>query len=411
MTTIFGAIILFLILVTFHEYGHYSVARFFKIKILKFSIGFGPDIFTWKNKDNVRFSLSSIPFGGYVAFHDPHDVENYKKLSETEKKYVLANRPAPEKMLVTLAGPIFNFILSFVIFSFVALFIPKQPDVLTAKFNKIDGEQYFKVLSVNERSIKNVQDFEISLLNLSGFTGNIVFNVYDYSSGSYKTFQEEVKDLAFSDEQAPSAHFSIEAFNDYSPIIGTIAQGSIAEEYGLKDGDKINALQNKKQKSLEIERDGEISFLSLPSIGQEEFYGIALSPESNNFIDSLRYGWDQTLFWIVNTFKFLAKMITGNLGVENLSGRVGIAKVAGDSLSSGLIPFLLLTAILSISLGAFNLLPLPMLDGGQFLFILFEEVIGTPINMKLKVALFNLSYMFILALFIFVVYNDLMRIF
>ena len=134
-----------------------------------------------------------------------------------------------------------------------------------------------------------------------------------------------------------------------------------------------NLLQNKKQKSLEIERDGEILFLSLPSIGQEEFYGIALSPESNNFIDSLRYGWDQTLFWIVNTFKFLAKMITGNLGVENLSGPVGIAKVAGDSLSSGLIPFLLLTAILSISLGAFNLLPLPMLDGGQFLFILFEK--------------------------------------
>ena len=171
----------------------------------------------------------------------------------------------------------------------------------------------------------------------------------------------------------------------------------------------VNALSSKL--ILEIERDGEILFLSLPSIGQEEFYGIALSPESNNFIDSLRYGWDQTLFWIVNTFKFLAKMITGNLGVENLSGPVGIAKVAGDSLSSGLIPFLLLTAILSISLGAFNLLPLPMLDGGQFLFILFEEVIGTPINMKLKVALFNLSYMFILALFIFVVYNDLMRIF
>ena len=85
MTTIFGAIILFLILVTFHEYGHYSVARFFKIKILKFSIGFGPDIFTWKNKDNVRFSLSSIPFGGYVAFHDPHDVENYKNYQNQKK--------------------------------------------------------------------------------------------------------------------------------------------------------------------------------------------------------------------------------------------------------------------------------------------------------------------------------------
>jgi regulator of sigma E protease len=90
---------------------------------------------------------------------------------------------------------------------------------------------------------------------------------------------------------------------------------------------------------------------------------------------------------------------------------VGIAKVAGDSLSSGFIPFLLLLAILSISLGAFNLLPLPMLDGGQFLFIVVETIKGSAINLKLKVALFNLSYLFIMALFVFVIFNDLARVF
>ena len=104
-------------------------------------------------------------------------------------------------------------------------------------------------------------------------------------------------------------------------------------------------------------------------------------------------------------------MVSGSMGLESLSGPVGIAKVAGDSLSSGFIPFLLLLAILSISLGAFNLLPLPMLDGGQFLFIVVETIKGSAINLKLKVALFNLSYLFIMALFIFVIFNDLARVF
>ena len=99
------------------------------------------------------------------------------------------------------------------------------------------------------------------------------------------------------------------------------------------------------------------------------------------------------------------------MGLDSLSGPVGITKVAGETLSQGLIPFLLLLAMLNISLGAFNLLPLPMLDGGQLLFILVEEVKGSPISLKLKVLLFNLSYLLIMTLFVFVVINDVMRLF
>ena len=104
------------------------------------------------------------------------------------------------------------------------------------------------------------------------------------------------------------------------------------------------------------------------------------------------------------------KTLNGTMGFENLSGPVGIAKVAGDSLVSGLIPFLLLLGILSISLGAFNLLPLPMLDGGQFLFILVEKLKGSPISLKLKATLMNLSFILILTLFVFVMMNDIARI-
>ena len=159
-----------------------------------------------------------------------------------------------------------------------------------------------------------------------------------------------------------------------------------------------------------IERDGREMNITLPSKQEGTSYGLRLGPEANSFTSSIVFGYNQTIFWIKNTFKFLFKTLNGTMGFENLSGPVGIAKVAGDSLVSGLIPFLLLLGILSISLGAFNLLPLPMLDGGQFLFILVEKLKGSPISLKLKAALMNLSFLLVLTLFVFVMMNDIARI-
>ena len=165
-----------------------------------------------------------------------------------------------------------------------------------------------------------------------------------------------------------------------------------------------------QQLAVSIERDGKIFSISLPSKQEGTSYGLRLGPEPNSLSTSVVFGFNQTIFWIKNTFKFLFKTLNGTMGFENLSGPVGIAKVAGDSLVSGLIPFLLLLGILSISLGAFNLLPLPMLDGGQFLFILVEKLKGSPISLKLKAALMNLSFLLVLTLFVFVMMNDIARI-
>ena len=427
MTYLIGTLILFLILVTFHEYGHYSVARLFKIKILKFSIGFGRDLFNWTNKDGVKFSLSMIPFGGYVAFHDPNDVENYNKLTIEEKKYVLANRPSFEKVLVILAGPIFNFILALFTFSLVGLFLPKESDLVSAKINKFDDEKLYRVVSVNDNTINNAQDLEIKLLDLTGLTGEVRIGLFDYESQESIELIETVENLKFDQEQAPSSYFSLSPATDYPPRIGVIDEGSIADLAGLKEGDLIlevnsintfsiyqtNDLLNEygKQLSLLVSRNDNTVTVNLPSKSEGISYGIRLAPERNDFLSSLSFGVNQTIFWIVNTFKFLYKTFTGSMGLDSLSGPVGITKVAGETLSQGLIPFLLLLAILNISLGAFNLLPLPMLDGGQLLFILVEEVKGSPISLKLKVLLFNLSYLLIMTLFVFVVINDVMRLF
>ena len=427
MTYLIGTLILFLVLVTFHEYGHYSVARFFKIKVLKFSIGFGRDLFNWTNKDGVKFSLSMIPLGGYVAFHDPNDVENYNKLTSEEKKYVLANRPSFEKALVILAGPVFNFILALFTFSLVGLFLPKESDLVSAKIDKFDDDKLYRVVSVNDNQIKNAQDLEIKLLDLTGLTGEVRIGLFDYESQESIELVETVENLKFDQEQAPSSYFSLSPGIDYPPRIGAIDESGIADLAGLKEGDIILEVNSNKvfsryqtiellnqygrQLSLLVNRNDNTVTVNLPSKSEGKSYGIRLAPERNNLLSSLSFGVNQTVFWIVNIFKFLYKTFTGSMGLDSLSGPVGITKVAGETLSQGLIPFLLLLAILNISLGAFNLLPLPMLDGGQLLFILVEEVKGSPISLKLKVLLFNLSYLLIMTLFVFVVINDVMRLF
>ncbi|MBT10149.1 MAG: RIP metalloprotease RseP [Gammaproteobacteria bacterium] len=427
MTYLFGTLILFLVLVTFHEYGHYSVARFFKIKVLKFSIGFGRDLFNWTNKDGVKFSLSMIPLGGYVAFHDPNDAENYNKLTTEEKKYVLANRPAFEKALVILAGPVFNFILALFTFSLVGLFLPKESDLVSAKINKFDDDKLYRVVSVNDNAIKNAQDLEIKLLDLTGLTGEVRIGLFDYESQESIELVETVENLRFNQEQAPSSYFSLSPGTDYPPRIGAIDESSIADLAGLKEGDLILEVNSNKvfsryqtiellnqygrQLSLLVSRNDNTVTVNLPSKSEGMLYGIELVPERNDFPSSLSFGVNQTIFWIVNIFKFLYKTFTGSMGLDSLSGPVGITKAAGDALSQGLISFLLLLAMLNISLGAFNLLPLPMLDGGQLLFILVEEVKGSPISLKLKALLFNLSYLLIMTLFVFVIINDVMRLF
>lgn len=426
MYILVGAVILFLVLVTFHEYGHYSVARFFKIKILKFSIGFGPDIINWRNKEGVRFSLSAIPLGGYVAFHDPGDVENYNKLSSEEKKYVLANRPALEKALVTLAGPFYNFILAFVVFASIGMVLPRESDVATAQVTELSDSKLYQVISINDVAIKNAQELELRFFEQTGYTGNLKIRLFDYDMQSEVVYSKEVIDLTFPQDKSPSAYFSFQPILDFTPVISSVEQDSIAFQSGIREGDLITKINDKdvfstlqanellnqfnKRIYIEVQRDDQKQFITLPIKREGEMYGISLMPGGNNIFESISYGASQTLFWITNTFKFLARTFTGSLGLDNLSGPVGIAKVAGDSLSNGIIPFLMLMAILSISLGAFNLLPLPMLDGGQFLFILVEELKGSPISMKLKAALFNLSYLLIMVLFVFVIVNDIGRL-
>ena len=305
MYSLIGAITLFLILVTFHEYGHYSVARYFKIKILKFSIGFGPDLLNWKNKDNIKFSLSAIPFGGYVAFHDPADTENYNKLSAKEKKYVLANRPAFERSLVVLAGPIYNFILAFFVFTIVGLFIPKQSDTVSAQIKELNETNFYEVVAINNKDINTVQALEVGLLDLTGYTGTVEIQLFDYTNQKNIIFNKEVTNLKFAEGQSPSSYFGIQPYADFEPRINLVQSGSTAENIGFKSGDVIKTIFQEEIKSMyqatsllntvgrqipvTVNRDGKDVQLTLPSKQSGDTYGFGLGPEGNSFASSIYF--------------------------------------------------------------------------------------------------------------------------
>ena len=298
--------------------------------------------------------------------------------------------------------------------------------MVSAQVAEIDNQKFYEVVAVNNTEIDSVQALEIELLDLTGYTGDVNIELFDYKDQNQVYLQKDVIDLKFEEGQSPSQFFGIVPFADFKPRIEYVETESTAEKVGFISGDTITRINQEninsmyqatmalnkfgQQIDVGIERDGRALSITLPSKQEGTSYGLRLGPEANSFSSSIVFGYNQTIFWIKNTFKFLFKTLNGTMGFENLSGPVGIAKVAGDSLVSGLIPFLLLLGILSISLGAFNLLPLPMLDGGQFLFILVEKLKGSPISLKLKAALMNLSFLLVLTLFVFVMMNDIARI-
>jgi regulator of sigma E protease len=298
--------------------------------------------------------------------------------------------------------------------------------MVSAQVAEIDNQKFYEVVAVNNIEIDSVQALEIELLDLTGYTGDVNIELFDYKDQNQVYLQKDVIDLKFEEGQSPSQFFGIVPFADFKPRIEYVETESTAEKVGFISGDTITRINQEninsmyqatmalnkfgQQIDVGIERDGRALNITLPSKQEGSSYGLRLGPEANSFSSSVVFGYNQTIFWIKNTFKFLFKTLNGTMGFENLSGPVGIAKVAGDSLVSGLIPFLLLLGILSISLGAFNLLPLPMLDGGQFLFILVEKLKGSPISLKLKAALMNLSFLLVLTLFVFVMMNDIARI-
>ena len=445
MIYLLSAIVLLGILIAIHEFGHFIVGRMCNIHIYRFSIGMGPVIYKKLDKHGTEFALSALPLGGYVAFHTEKAIEQeldlLQPLTPEQNASTFESRPKWQRALVMLAGPVANFLLAIGILSTIFAssverqFIPEVTTISSSYFQENSSLKGGDVLiAINNKRVSSLQDIRLELLSLSGKTGTIDFVFLSGSKRSEYIVSLPVTDyLSNQDEQNEPENFM--GFNlsmKLQPTIGAIAKDSLARVNGLKVNDRILEVNNQLINSFEdvqiflrdyqgtdinlkVERESKTVFLNIPlgvrknPDGLEEKYIGVMPGLKRSIFESFYKGAYETYNLSLKTLMFVGKMITRDLGTQNLSGPIGIVKMAGDTANAGLLPFLYLMALLSISLGVLNLLPIPVLDGGQLVMLGIEAVRGSPMSEKMENLFFMSGWVAVGSLMIFAIYNDISK--
>ena len=435
---IFSFLILISIIVFVHELGHFLFARLFGVRVLDFSIGFGRSIKSWETKSKTIFNLRLLPFGGFVKMNGEEISEKSPSSdSYSSKKYY-------QKLLITLGGPIFNFILAVAIFFIINLFgtyktIPIVGDVL---LNSIANEKGIEkgdlITKIDNAEISSFSDAQLALSKRLGESGYIEIQIL--RDENFYDFYLPINNW-LSTKEPSNLFYELGIFPPLKPVIGSVSEASPAEVGGMEPGDKILEIEGKSilywgdirqeinkssgnEMSVKILRENRINTLLIkPNLSENTFnwqIGISSSFElSDNarvlekfsVFDSLKNSILQTYKVIENSILFIGKIILGQVSAKNLGGPVMIGQYAGESvIYGGLYSFFYLIALISISLGIVNLFPLPVLDGGQALILTIERIIGRELPDKMLNFFYRLGTAFLIFLFVFVFFNDIFRI-
>ena len=441
MITIIAFLILLGVLVVIHEGGHFFVLRMCKVHVDRFSVGMGPVIYKKKDKKGTEFALSALPLGGYVSYLSKKaldaEPEMKKNFTDEQLDNLFETKPKWQRAAVMFAGPLANFILAVIIFTFIfssqqtvkPIFLVDGEYVSTSSISG-DINKNDILVSINGEKILNPTEYRLALLANAGLTGEI--NVGFLNAKSSETYYRNISVVDFlsnsEQQQEPEKFFPIEITSYISPEIGSLSRQGPASLAGVKAGDKILEIDGKSinhfaevsdiltsspssNVNLVIQRNGEtknffinteISEAGTPILGISAAYKRSIFEA---FTKSVR----DTYNLSIKTLLFIGKMITGNMGAENLSGPVGIAKMSGEAFSAGFLPFLYLMAILSISLGVLNLLPIPVLDGGQLTMLAIEAIRGEPLPTRVENFTYTVGALMVGFLLVFAVTNDIFR--
>ena len=424
MEYVVAFLVLIGVLIWFHELGHFLFAKLFGVKVEVFSIGFGP-VLLKKQYGETEYRLSVIPLGGFVKLYGEED-----NLADPR---AFSSKPNWQKILIAFAGSFFNFILAILVFWFLGVLgkeVPKyaleKPVVGYVQENSLAERLGIKegdlVLSVNGKEVETWKDLEERMLR-EIFARTITVEVL--RGGKVEVLRGEL------DVRNPKA-FGAEPIIE--PVIGGVLEGSPAHQVGIRKGDRILSINGVEVKTwqeavklirssekinLRIERDGkekELTILpmrdpktNLPVIGVIPH--IETVRLKQGVYESLVASVEKIVLLSGLTLKAVWSMITGALSPTNLGGPIAIAQLAGQSAQQGIIPYLNLLAFISVQLAIFNLLPLPMLDGGLIVLFFIEMLRRKPLSVKFKEAWQKTGLALIIALSLFVILNDLIRLF
>jgi regulator of sigma E protease len=371
------------------------------------------------------------------------DPESVKNLSEDQLKNTFDSKPKWQRASIMFAGPLANFLLS--IFIFTAIFLntidPQTVPVINKASQDISYtsspsfEVYDKIISINNTTVKDAKDINLELLSYAGFSGELNFLISRSTNSNPLNIKVSVIDFLPTSEsqKSPTKYMGLDISYMMQPIIGKVLPGGAADQGGLKSNDLVlkigssnirfandirTIISDNPETNLEfkINRGGEIFFLPITigsQVNNEEMVGIlgVSFGTSRSIGQSFSKGVYETYNLSVKTLQFIGKMLTGNMGTENLSGPIGIAQMAGNTAQAGFLPFMYLMALLSISLAVLNLLPIPVLDGGQLTLLGIEAIRGKPLPEKAENIIYTGGTVLVGMLMIFAIFNDISRFF
>ena len=358
------------ILVSFHEFGHFLAARLCGVRVLRFALGFGKPLFTYVARNRTEWVVAAIPLGGYVKLLDGRDAGQL--ISESEKSEVFDAKPLWQRSFIVAAGPLANFILAIVLFAIIYMSgvaqLPARLDAppessLAAKLGVIAGDQVI----------------------------------------GWKSLPDDSEDTTIFGDFDPVLSWNVLRWRLLDAVTGQ--EGFILELRGTAGGRSFKVFKGLDLPQMSPETDPFIAIGIRPQISpQADWFKLKLGP-----LDALAYAADRV--WLITkvSTRLMFGLFTGNTSIKQLGGPLSIADMAGKSAQFGWQPFLAFLSLLSISIGLLNLVPLPMLDGGQLLYDAWELVAGKRISVSMQEQLQKVGFFLLISLSLLALFNDLQR--
>ena len=437
------------ILVTIHEYGHYWVARRCGVRVLRFAVGFGRPLAMRVDRHGTEFALCAIPLGGYVKMLDERD--GGQDVTAQNRHESFSAQPVRNKLAIVSAGPVANFLLAILVL--FGLFLrgetgiapvieAVEPGSVAHYVGLMQGQEIVAVDGTSTQTISNVR---FALLKRLGDTGTVDISVGSALIDLQQTYTLPI-DRWLGGAEAPDPTRALGltlGIPPLQPSVGSLVEGGPATRAGFEIGDTIIEADDQaistwsqwvdlvraspgRSLAVRVERNGQtIELTVVPrsngtsdaevgSVGMgvviPEIPEDRIRRQGRNPVEALSAAVERTFALTVFTFESMWKMIQGLISTKNLSGPIAIAQVAASTAESGFTTWLSFLALLSISLGAINLLPIPVLDGGHIVFHSLEGLLGRPVPEQIQIMSYQVGLLAVFTLMVFAIYNDVARL-